>query len=163
MDSYYSTMSNRIEDKAMGDDSTKPVYATHEEIQQFTNQGQFCRLLISKVYDVTALSASYNKLHSLHTILKDHNMHFGYRVIDEIMTYLALNEKYTYFNDPATAFDRQVLQKILPKIHGNRRQLESILELLLDYVLNNQCPESSRKIERMKTKLANTGYTSYIE
>jgi len=163
MESYYSTMSNRIDDKAMGDDPKKPVYATQEEIQQFTNQGQFCRLLISKTYDVAALSESYNKLSALHTILKSHNMHFGYRVIDEIMTYLALNEKYTYFADPATAFDRQVLQKILPKIHGNRRQLESILGLLLDYAVNRQCPESTQKIECMKTKLANTGYTSYIE
>ena len=66
------------------------------------------------------------------SVLKKHNMHFGYRVMNEISCYMCNALKYsTYANVSAVALDNQILQKVLPKMHGSYEKLWApLIELL---------------------------------
>ena len=61
----------------------------------------------------------FDDLISIFTILKKYNLHFGYRVMNEISQYMINVFEYTDYSNCATvALDNQILQKILPKIYG---------------------------------------------
>lgn len=54
------------------------------------------------------------------TVLKKYNMHFGYRVINEIAGYMCnVYDTTRYVNKSIRALDNQILQKILPKFYGS--------------------------------------------
>ena len=54
------------------------------------------------------------------TVLKKYNMHFGYRVINEIAGYMCnVYDSTSYTNKSVRALDNQILQKILPKFYGS--------------------------------------------
>jgi len=117
-------------------------------------------------------------------ILHPFNLHFGYRVINEISRYIChANEAIDKF-DLNTVMDIQILQKILPKFHGAQARLEEPLSRLLvaccgdeyegnladdylrkatDYNEDARWPRSARKLARMILNLRNQGYTSFIE
>ncbi|OQB77312.1 MAG: 5-methylcytosine-specific restriction enzyme B [Deltaproteobacteria bacterium ADurb.Bin135] len=118
-------------------------------------------------------------------ILHPHNLHFGYRVINEISRFI-VNTKETVkdFNLDDT-LDIQILQKILPKLHGSQAKLEDPLKNLLMFCYRNPAaagesfneadidkaiqngdirfPCSARKLSRMLRNLKAQGYTSFIE
>ncbi|MCT7447161.1 AAA family ATPase [Aliarcobacter skirrowii] len=51
--------------------------------------------------------------------LEKDNMHFGYRVMNEISLYITnVKDSTTYADKYKVALDLQILQKVLPKIHG---------------------------------------------
>ena len=60
------------------------------------------------------------------------------------------------------AFDLQVMQKILPKLHGNVGQLSEPIDALLG-VLPGYCTRSIAKLMRMQKRLGQVGFTSFIE
>lgn len=61
-------------------------------------------------------------------VMQRRNLHFGYRVFNEIAAYVTLAEKNGGAEFPVeTALDLQVLQKILPKLHGSHQELWDIL------------------------------------
>jgi hypothetical protein len=118
--------------------------------------------------------------------LKFYNLHFGYRVINEISRFIWLSENYIKEGfETNMAFDIQILQKILPKLHGTRGKLESPLKDLLSFCYGNSnweesvsdetiekalnfdenaiYPRSAKKIGRMLMNLNNQGYVSFIE
>lgn len=65
-------------------------------------------------------------LRTVHTILAENGFEFGHRVFYEALRYAALME--AAGNQKLTeAFDRQVMQKVLPRLHGTRRRLEPTL------------------------------------
>jgi hypothetical protein len=57
--------------------------------------------------------------------------------------------------------DVQILQKILPKIHGNKKQIGELLKNLTELCGNN-LPRSKAKIEQMQEKLNRFQYASFI-
>ncbi|MEW6662107.1 MAG: hypothetical protein ACOY9Y_08920 [Bacillota bacterium] len=61
-----------------------------------------------------------------------------------------------------TAFDNQVMQKILPKLNGNAAKLEEPLKKMLE-LLDQDYPKSAGKISRMLRALEGQGFTSFIE
>lgn len=62
---------------------------------------------------------TFEDLVKVFAVLKKYNMHFGYRVMNEISCYMCNAMKYTsYENVSSVALDNQILQKILPKMHG---------------------------------------------
>jgi 5-methylcytosine-specific restriction protein B len=65
-------------------------------------------------------------LRTLHTLLDEGDWAFGHRVFYEAVRFAAM---LAVAGAPALAdsLDRQVLQKILPRLHGNRRRLEPTL------------------------------------
>ena len=62
----------------------------------------------------------FELLLEVHEALRPYYLHFGYRVANEIAAFMLNTRKYCADGDDAlsSTFDLQVLQKILPKMHG---------------------------------------------
>jgi hypothetical protein len=100
----------------------------------------------------------------LHSINKDAlekpNLHFGYRIRDEILRYIYFAENLSS-DDFATetALDLQIKQKILPRIKGPesiREALKSLRDIIQEY------PHSTAKLDQMIEALDN-GYTDFYQ
>jgi hypothetical protein len=114
-------------------------------LQVFSNDGQFA--VIDKE-EIGAYLAGHpelrGRLQNLNTLLKPHELHFGYRVFDEIVAFLAAAEHNTLFaglGGNVAAFDAAVVMKVLPKFHGSRGKLEEPLKKLLAWCLNPDSPD----------------------
>ncbi len=127
------------------------------------------------------------KLRVLHGLLSEAGFEFGHRVFFEANRYAAFHLK----NSPDNldeALDRQVMQKILPRLHGSRRRLEATLCALgkfcfdlsfePDTVLDGSAtkfdpvakkdaepklPVSFDKVSRMTRNLRANQFTSFTE
>lgn len=99
--------------------------------------------------------------------LEDAGAEFGYRTVSEIHKFfyfytLLMGDKAKYLQ----ALDAQVMQKLLPKLHGSIRKLSPVLDALLKI-----CGEegdlnlkySARKLNHMKHNLERNGFTSFTE
>lgn len=72
-------------------------------------------------------------------ILKKYNLHFGYRVINEISAYMC--NVFDNTNSPdkgICAFDNQILQKILPKFYGSYDKIWNPLIQMLGLLLKDK-------------------------
>jgi 5-methylcytosine-specific restriction endonuclease McrBC GTP-binding regulatory subunit McrB len=111
------------------------------------------------------------RLTQLNEVLVDWRLHFGWRTRDEVCMYMAYAIDFCDlasaaqvdldgFNSEA-AFDRQVLQKILPRISGTREELQhgpqgNLFDRLTVLLNGWGCVESVAKLSRMKgQELAN--------
>lgn len=134
----------------------------------------------------TIIENDYYPFEELINRLKSYNLHFAYRVINEISRFVWLSKDFLgdHF-DPKEAFDIQILQKVLPKLHGTQGKLEAPLKDLLSFCYDQPnlkenvsdemiqkaeefdekavYPRSAKKIARMLRNLRNQGYTSFIE
>lgn len=114
-------------------------------------------------------------------ILTDSGFEFAYRTAKEIRLYLnaaaklAENEgKKLEDKDYISLMDEQLLQKILPKIHGNRSQIGGLLKQLADFCELKEeksdgepkvcfdLPLSKKKIDCMIKQLETTQFASFI-
>jgi energy-coupling factor transporter ATP-binding protein EcfA2 len=109
--------------------------------------------------DFLALGPEYrHKLKVLNDILKEHNRHFGYRVANEIARYIKLVEKNIGPSQLETAFDLQILQRVLPKLHGTRAQLEQLLRELRAFAFTGRHePRLAEELAAAETAIM-TGY-----
>lgn len=121
-------------------------------INYFIDNGRYCSRLIEKSFS-KGLGPYYDKLMELNIILKDYHMHFGYRVIDEIMMYLSYSYEY-YDMLMEIDLDVQILQKVLPKLNGNKKQLEMPLTRLLRYCFNVRSDDSERMLSMEEKRIA---------
>ncbi len=85
---------------------------------------------------------------ALHTALKPHNLHFGYRTVEELARYLAFAADRHVL--AAEALDLQIEQKILTKLRGGREQ-EGMLKAVADSLAG--FPRSLAVIHRMQRDL----------
>jgi hypothetical protein len=107
----------------------------------------------------------------LHAVLEGARRHFGYRVLDELVTYLAhAAERVSGEREDVLrrALDRQLVQKVLPKLNGGRELQETLEQLLA--VCAGASPESvdpyplaARKLRRMVRRLSDRGYVTFLE
>lgn len=103
----------------------------------------------------------------IYDISEKNGYEFAYRTVKEIRQYLnAAHELSDTWDDKEMyqAVDEQLLQKVLPKIHGNRKEIGSMLDEL-EEVCRRDGKElilSAKKIEQMKGKLAAVQYASFI-
>lgn len=92
----------------------------------------------------------------IYEIVQKYDFEFAFRTVKEIRNYIAaayeLLEK-TEFN-LNQIIDEQLLQKILPKIHGNKKEIGQMLEELTGLCDKYSLVLSKKKIEQMKGKLA---------
>lgn len=80
----------------------------------------------------------------VHELLKSHNLHFGYRILREMTTYVghALGRVEGDESEVArAALDIQLVQKVLPKLNGGR-ELEAPLAHLLSFCLDGSTSRS---------------------
>lgn len=122
------------------------------------------------------------RLTYLHSILSELGAEFGYRTYYDAIRFAAI---YAELGDPSweNALDLQVLQKILPRMHGARRKLEPILAALGRFCFdfgrdqvgatqfdpvqrlstNPKLPNSLEKIRRMTINLRANQFASFAE
>ncbi len=124
--------------------------------------------------DFASLSASAtDRLLEIHGLLAKHNLHFGYRVANEVARFVNLVDQHVESGVEAQALDLQLLQKVLPKLAGNAARLEPpLLELYADIahadhpaVPDSACdlPRTAAKIGRMLESLRAVGFASFVE
>lgn len=89
-----------------------------------------------------SLTEEMKLLIEINDILKEGGLHFAYRVRDEIAFYL-LNNKKDKLVDDSTAFDFQLMQKVLPRIEGSSERVQIVLDKLLDK-LKSQMTEDGK-------------------
>jgi hypothetical protein len=130
-------------------------------------------------------------LDGLQRLLSPIGFSFAYRTINEICSYMAV---YFECSQPdlfkrndipgwVTALDRAVLQKVLPRLHGNRRLLGTGLNALEQFLKGQKCSfvngqeiiviseekcipvalhQSALKLRSMAARLEATGYTTFV-
>jgi len=82
----------------------------------------------------------WQMLHQLNKALEPYDLHFGYRVVDEIALFFksakeAWEKGIVSFESDDEIFDLALLMKVLPKFHGNRKKLEEPLREILKLCL----------------------------
>ena len=123
-------------------------------------------------------------LADLFQILRHYHLHFGYRVINEISRFVVLASEQVSDFKLYDALDIQLLQKILPKLHGTKGKLqkplnrifwycygkegdstpeEKNLALAMEYDSDATYPRTAQKVARMLDDLNQQGFTSFIQ
>lgn len=113
---------------------------------------------------VGLLNEIHDILDSFYTELEKFGFEFAYRTIKEIRLY-TIAACMTIEGEMPTATqitDIQILQKVLPKIHGNRKQIGDLLENLEKLAADNNLENSLKKLQQMKDRLNRFQYASFI-
>jgi len=113
-------------------------------LEDFGNGGTFVRISKEVIGEyVREHPEVRERLQKLNELLRPHELHFGYRVFDEIVSFLDAAERNGLYEDlggAEAAFDAAVLMKVLPKFHGSRGKLEAALKKVLAWCLNPDRP-----------------------
>lgn len=101
----------------------------------------------------------------IYGITEKSEFEFAYRTVKEIRQYISAayeiaGEKQEF--NLMQAVDEQILQKVLPKIHGNKKEIGELLAEFEEFCDAHNMILSEKKIKQMKGKLAKTQYASFI-
>lgn len=108
-------------------------------------------------------------LDGIYELLQEGGFEFAYRTVKEIRQYFAASYKLQKedFNLTRT-MDEQIVQKILPKIYGDRKQVGELLKVLEEKCRagidesDEEMTLSLKKIEQMNNRLDKYQYTSFM-
>jgi hypothetical protein len=124
-------------------------------LQNFTANGSFAVFYKEAIAGyVQRNPAIRNRLQTLNQALENFELHFGFRVFDEIVAFLISAECNGLYTNPGgqeAALDAAVQMKILPKFHGSRGKLEGALLALLAWCVNSDVPDQNIIEECIKT------------
>ena len=128
--------------------------------------------------DVTADGESFwniltEEIFSFQEILKESGFDFGFRVINEIVRFMAVAWEYenkpSNFDNWTRYFDACIKQKLLPKLHGSEKIIGETLDKLFKACVGEhftyetaKYPKSARKLKEMKEVLRKQRYVSFI-
>jgi 5-methylcytosine-specific restriction protein B len=97
-------------------------------------------------------------------LLADMGAEFGFRSALEMARFAAIHKALGGDDWHWTAaLDAQVLQKLLPRLHGSARKLEPVLNKLHGFCTKHALADSLEKIERMQKRLGADGFASFAE
>jgi AAA domain (dynein-related subfamily) len=91
-------------------------------------------------------------LQEVNKILQKADLHFAYRVRDEIAFYLILNKKHDLI-ESRLAFDFQLVQKILPRIHGSSERVQTVLVEILNLIEGKDFRSSNFEFSMLDGKI----------
>ena len=95
----------------------------------------------------TALANCHSTITDLFALMQKSHQEFAFRSMAEILRFLALDHHLTTQTDPwnwRQAMDAQILQKILPKLHGSKRKIGSLLASLATYCEASDLPAAEK-------------------
>lgn len=117
-------------------------------LNNFTRSGKYARIEKIEIYDFLNNDQDLRQqLSNLNTRLQPYDLHFGYRVVDEITEFLINAEQSGFFNDLGVdqdPLDAAVMMKVLPKFHGSRTKLEDPLKEILAWCLDPRNPNDEQ-------------------
>ena len=88
---------------------------------------------------------------------------FAYRTTKEIVLYYCAAKSLNSELTTLEIIDHQIVQKILPKIHGNKKQIGELLNKLKEFLSKyEELDLSQKKISSMIDKLEKYQYASFI-
>ena len=100
----------------------------------------------------------------LFTALAAMGAEFGFRSAKEIARFMVIHKELSgagwQYKD---ALDAQVLQKLMPKLHGSARKLDGVLKELDAFATAEDLPLTREKVKRMQDRLKRDGFTSFAE
>ena len=116
-------------------------------------------------YSAVSFESAKTVLQLLYEKLAQSSFEFAFRTVKEIRRYIIAS--YELADDKKnfkieSALDEQIAQKVLPKIHGNRKQIGKLLEDLKTCCNAESYPISNAKIAQMQDKLEKYQYASFI-
>lgn len=89
---------------------------------------------------------------------------FGFRTAKEIARFMVIHKELSgagwVYRD---ALDAQVLQKLMPKLHGSARKLSGVLKALQEFATAQNLTLTLEKVTRMQQRLDRDGFTSFAE
>lgn len=158
-------------------------FEVNEKVESLNVSNDFLKTTYLKTMDIEPEYREYakevnKKIIEINEILKKSQKQFAYRVRDEILFYLVENKKSNLL-DEDTAFDYQIMQKILPAINGSEQSVYKVLIDLLNFIFETNDIEtveeaenhletttvkyenSAKKIIYMLKGYQNDGYVSY--
>lgn len=116
----------------------------------FTHDGAFAQIDKNKIGKfINEIPTFGEELQNLNESLQPYDLHFAYRVFDEIVSFLVSAKENGFFGEPNgldSAFDAAVLMKVLPKFHGSRSKLEAPLQKVLIWCLKDGNEQLRQKI-----------------
>lgn len=136
-----------------------PVRISKSQFEAYRRQVDFENL--------SATESEYlAELATINESIKVKNQKFGFRVRNEILSYLK-NSLNVFSEDPIAnariAFDIEIKQKILPKLTGSGIELKDTLESLQDYFEKKGYDRSLAKVKDMLSRLDRDGFTSFYD
>ncbi|MCX7968392.1 MAG: hypothetical protein N3B10_07875 [Armatimonadetes bacterium] len=127
-----------------GDDKEIAEQIGEALLRDLRNDGKFCAVATNKQdirQALNALGKHKEELEKLNQVLQPYDLHFGYRVLDEIALFVqyakSLPEVVGKPLSDDEALDYAVLVKVLPKFHGPRQKLEKPLWHVMNWCLKN--------------------------
>lgn len=102
--------------------------------------------------DKRSIENEMRTLKQVNQILQNADLHFAYRVRDEIAFYLLLNKKLGLMAD-STALDFQLVQKVLPRIHGSSERIQTVLIELLNLLEGTTISTSNFQFSNAESKV----------
>jgi 5-methylcytosine-specific restriction endonuclease McrBC GTP-binding regulatory subunit McrB len=155
LDTYFSVAQTDGATASTADEQTIEIFADNRQFTLLPKQ-------LPELRSNPELAPYRDQLVRLNQLLKPFEMHFGYRVADEVLLYLWNAQE---LNDPAfdleVAFDHQIYQKVLPKFHGSQAKLREPLEALGAFCEEHGYGLSAAKIQRMLDMLIKEGFASF--
>ena len=121
-------------------------------------------------------------LRDIHKLLASSDREFGHRTFQEALRFAGLHE-FAGEHNPLISLDLQIAQKVLPRLHGSRRELSTLIDQLgglCFYGPSNTVPDgfecaalpsdgvpelpvSFSKLHRMAKKLRDNHFVSFAE
>lgn len=153
---------NSIEMNEIDLDWIEPDGSTVKELQGISNdlfKSSYLSANDLSAKEKLAIEREMGLLKRVNKILQKADLHFAYRVRDEIAFYLTLNKNYKLMSDDA-AFDFQLVQKILPRIHGSSERIQAVLVDLFNLLEDQAFRSSDFESMRLEEKI-NSGSLKY--
>lgn len=123
--------------------------------------------LIGEITAVTEnaniVEAMIGDVDALQRLMSSIGLPFGFRTVDEIMRFMSVAWEYEgcgEFTNWKRYLDSQIMQKILPKIHGNT-SIRKCLDDMKQFCTENGYSQSSDKLDRMLKILESQRYVSF--
>lgn len=162
----------------VADDEMKTYLENPQKITMSEIQGKGASMAKSFVDMGKAVDTSSicnTMLNELFSELQSAGAEFGYRTAYEISVFAAKCKAIDTSINDNDIIDAAIMQKLLPKVHGSRNRIESILKTLAKKCLENpdvepfgndaqpKYPRSYDKLKRMHTRAISDGFTSFAE
>ena len=89
---------------------------------------------------------------------------FGFRTAKEIARFMVIHKELSGLDwQYKDALDAQVVQKLMPKLHGSARKLDAVLKALDTFATQHALVLTGEKVKRMQERLVRDGFTSFAE